>query len=219
MNHDITPSGPQQPEDRHQKLRQLAELANQAHHHFRESMRQAVADALQAGQALLAAKELCEDRGWTKWLKANFGPSEATARGYMRLATYWPQVGGDQERVSGLSYREIMRLIKGMECADGRANPGLKKLVAPVAPADGAITCAEVEGCEPGTLVLSPEIADEPLGVFKKLLRQAIAELRRVIEADRSEAPYARHLLQPLERIHDGLSGYQWHWDDLSPGR
>jgi hypothetical protein len=218
MNHDIIASEKERPEDRHQKLRQLAERANQAHRDFRESMRKAVADALQAGQALLEAKELCPKKGWTRWLKANFGPSANTARGYMRLATYWPQLEGDSQRVVSLSYREIMRLIKGMACADGRANSAQKRIAAPAAQANGAAAEANAAKIS-GPALPAPVEGGRPLSKFGRLLHQAIAELRRVIETGLSDAHYARHLLQPLERIHDGLAGYQWHWDDLTPRR
>lgn len=219
MNHDITPSEDWRPEEPERRLQQLAELAIQAHDNFRASMQRAVAHALEAGQALLEAKALCPDKGWTKWLKAHFRPSLNTARGYMRLATYWPELEGDPQRVVGRSYNEILRLIKGLACADGRANPARNRLAAPAAPSGGAKRRADGDPAQASGAALAAPVDGGPLGQFARLLKQAIVELRRVVEADPSESSYARHLLQPLERIHDGLSGYQWHWDDLSPGR
>lgn len=216
MSHDVATNGPQ-PDDADRGLPRLAELANEAHENFRTSMRRAVAHALEAGQALLEAKDLCPDKGWAKWLAANFRPSASTARGYMRLATYWPQVGEDRQRVGGLSYNGVMGLIKGLACADGRANPARRKLAAPAAPADGANARADGAGANHGGPSLPPELA--AFRQFGRLLHQALVELRRMIEANRPATPYARHLLQPLERILDGLPGYKWPWDDLTPRR
>lgn len=223
MNHDLTLSGQGRPEDADRNLERLAQRAMRAHDNFQASMRQALVHALEAGQALLEAKALCPDKQWTKWLTANFRPSAATARGYMRLAALWPQVGGDQESVLDLTYTDALRLIRGKPNADGRINTGRsaerRRLTASAAPFDGPPPHGESEVEKTDGSVPRAEVADEPLGLFGRLLHQAIAELRRVAETQRSDASYARHLLQPLERIHQGLASYRWHWDDLTPRR
>lgn len=224
MNHDLTLSGQGRPDDAERKLEQLAQRAMRAHENFQASMRQALSHALEAGQALLEAKALRPEGQWTKWLTANFRPSVATARGYMRLATLWPHVvGGDQESVLDLTYTEALRLIRGKPNADGRLNTGRsaerRKLAAPATPIDAANGRAEGGAEKTDGSVPPAEVADEPLSRFGQLLHQAIAELRRVVETQRSDSSYARHLLQPLERIHQGLASYRRHWDDLTPRR
>jgi hypothetical protein len=220
MNHELISSGQELAEAPGEKLRQLAERATRAHDNFQASMRQAVAHALEAGQALLEAKALCPDKKWTKWLAAHFEPSASTARGYMRLATYWTQLEGDHQPVGDLTYKELLRLTRGLPNSDGRANTGAtagrRRLAAPTEEADHSLG-GELE--KTGGTTSPAEVAGEPFARFGQFLHQAIAELRHVIEAQGSESNYARHLLHPLERIHEGLAGYKWHWHDLTPRR
>ncbi|HEX7376784.1 MAG TPA: DUF3102 domain-containing protein [Pirellulales bacterium] len=223
MNHDLTLSGQGRPDDAERKLEQLAQRAMRAHENFQASMRQALAHALEAGQALLEAKALCPEGRWTKWRIANFRPSAGTARGYMRLATLWPQLGGDQQSIVDLTYTEALRLIRGKPNADGRLNTGRsaerRKLADPATSLDAANGRGEGGAEKTDGSVPRAEVADEPLSRFGQLLHLAIAELRRVVETQRSDSSYARHLLQPLERIHQGLASYRWHWDDSTPRR
>jgi hypothetical protein len=183
-----------------QRERELAEwagLANQEHDLVVGAARQSVAHALQAGQALLEAKRICLKGAWTVWLAGNFNGSLRTAQGYMRLATHWNQVGGDPQRVADLNYREVTRLLTGLSRSDGRINHGRRSNGRHVAAPEAA---AQAESACP--------VPSDRFAAVGELLRQAIGELRRIIESSVRHAPFARHVLGPLERICDGLARY-----------
>ncbi|MGH7140947.1 MAG: hypothetical protein ACREHD_34890, partial [Pirellulales bacterium] len=55
--------------DRNHDLARLADCANEAHVKVAGAIQEAVLHALEAGQALLAAKRLCRKGGWSAWLK------------------------------------------------------------------------------------------------------------------------------------------------------
>jgi hypothetical protein len=52
----------------------------------------------------------------------------------------------------------------------------------------------------------------DPLEPVGRLLEQVVAELRRLSGGSAAEAPYARHLLKPLEQIRLGIPARQWFW-------
>ncbi|HVA51079.1 MAG TPA: hypothetical protein VNH11_32360 [Pirellulales bacterium] len=61
--------------ERETALAQLAEVANRAHDGVLKAAREAVMRALEAGRALVEAKEICPKGTWTAWLAGNFGGS------------------------------------------------------------------------------------------------------------------------------------------------
>lgn len=212
MSHEMTST--ENPGDRLGDLTRLAQRANEAHHRVAESLQQAVANALEVGRALLEAREICTGGKFTAWLKANFAGGLSTARGYMRLAVNWNQLGGDLQRAGELSQRQLAKLLKGLPGSDGRANPYLVSRQQAAAPAGNpAEQGNRSTGSPPDETGLPVAFSGDPLEPVGRLLEQAVAELRRLCRADAREACYARHLLQPLELIHRGIPTRQWFWE------
>ncbi|HVA48421.1 MAG TPA: DUF3102 domain-containing protein [Pirellulales bacterium] len=212
MHDEITPR--ENPlSDREERLAQLAELANQAHDQMVACARQAVAHALAAGKALLEAKDLCDKGAWTKWLADHFRGSKRTARGYMRLATHWDQVGGDRQSVAGLNYTEATRLITGLACSDGRANgptrSAAEKRAAAVARPQTELSRLTQSDQNAGESSLPVPASGRQFALLVHLLRQVVAELRRLAQSSH-DGSYARHLLKNLESLPDAVAGYQW---------
>jgi hypothetical protein len=213
MSHDITESENRLP-DRDRDLARLAECANQAHEKVEGAVQQAVVHALEAGQALLAAKAICLKGAWTAWLKANFCASARTARGYMRLVVHWNHVGGDRQRAADLSQRQIDKLLKGLARSDGRANPprapSQKRLSPAAAPQDEPSQPQPLPSASNDLAAVNPQLPNgtsgDPFELVGRLLEQVVAELRRLRETRPDDARYARHLLQPLERIRGGIA-------------
>jgi hypothetical protein len=67
--------------------------------------------ALDAGDALIAAKEQVPDGRWAQWLKTNCFLSQRSAQLYMRLARYRADVEHALQEFPGLSLRAAQRLI------------------------------------------------------------------------------------------------------------
>ena len=61
---------------------QLAEHANE----IRRLGKRAVADIIEIGKRLIAAKQLCGHGNWLSWLEREFGWAERTARNFMSAA-------------------------------------------------------------------------------------------------------------------------------------
>jgi Protein of unknown function (DUF3102) len=74
-------------------LHELAVIANKFHVEAEECAASMVLAAWQSGQALLAARVLCEHGDWLPWLEVNFQASQSTADRYMTLAANYPHVG------------------------------------------------------------------------------------------------------------------------------
>jgi hypothetical protein len=73
-------------------LEELAVIANKFHVEAEECATSMVLAAWKSGQALLAAKVLCEHGDWLPWLETNFQASHDTARLYMLLASNYEHV-------------------------------------------------------------------------------------------------------------------------------
>lgn len=195
-------------------LEQIAHRANQAHALAMVSTRNAVQHALTAGQALLQAKELCPKGSWGKWLADHFDGSERTAQAYMRVATHRHQLGGDPLRAAEASRRAIERMVAGLPASDGRCRPKRRltdlKTESAAAGSDadvGQPASSDASGSSPGS---SPE-TDIGFARVARLLGQAVEELQRLAEHDRSgDASYAGHLLARLRLLRDGLPRTRW---------
>lgn len=219
MNDVVTTSESSLP-DRDHDLARLAERANEAHSKVAGAIQQAVLHALEAGQALLEAKRLCLRGAWTAWLKANFRASARTAQGYMRLVAHWHQVGGDPQRAADLSQRQFDKLLKGMSYSDGRSNTARssaqKQLTAEETALKGQSQPLPAESTtssgSPTQLPISLATNGDPFGVVVQLLEQTVAELRR-LRTKPEHARYARHLMQPLERLRLGITQRRWFWN------
>lgn len=67
-------------------LSTLAETARREHGLALQAGESMLLHAVQAGEALLEAREQVEEGGWGHWLKENFPASDRTAKQYMRIA-------------------------------------------------------------------------------------------------------------------------------------
>lgn len=220
MNDVVTTNEASLP-DRDNDLARLAACANEAHDKVAGAIQQAVLHALEAGQALLAAKRLCPKGAWTAWLKDHFRASVRTAQGYMRLAVHWNQVGGDPQSIADLDFSTVTRLLTGLARSDGRANharaTAQKRLTALEATVPAVDNDRSATSAAPHAPTVQPPppaaTSGDPFGVVAELLEQTVAELRRLLAGDPEQARYARHLMQPLERIRCGLAKRRWFWD------
>ena len=184
--------------EREARLTQLAEVAKQAHEGVVKAAREAVVRALEAGRALLEARDLCRKGTWTAWLSSHFGRSTSSAHDYMRIAVFVAENGNDPGCVAGLSYREVMRMLSGRVGTDGRANA--RRMTATAEPA-------------PAVALASPDKPTDPLAPAMKHLEQTLDALRDVVQANVGDVDYAVHVLLLLERIHIGMPTRTWFWD------
>lgn len=88
-----------------------ARVANAAHGRVIEAGGQLVDAAIQAGEALLAAKAKIDHGKWGAWLESNFDGGVRTARGYMKLAENKEILDSKRQRAAVLTIREAMRLL------------------------------------------------------------------------------------------------------------
>ncbi len=89
----------------------LASRINEAHQECENSARSAIQYAVEAGRALLDAKEQVEHGAWYSWLDANCECSPRTAQRYMRVCQRLPEIEAKATRVSDLSLREGLKLL------------------------------------------------------------------------------------------------------------
>lgn len=75
-----------------EQLARLAERVRKHHRYCHRRLVQSIEHALQAGQALLEAKELCCHGEWLPWLKDNCELHSRTAHRYMRFAKLHSQI-------------------------------------------------------------------------------------------------------------------------------
>jgi hypothetical protein len=93
-------------------LSDIATRANMAHDNACEAAAQAVAYAIEAGRALIDAKDIVGHGDWLEWLKDNVTFSDRTARLYMRLAEVVPAMSDeDRQRVAKMSLRGAAKAI------------------------------------------------------------------------------------------------------------
>lgn len=85
----------------------LAGVANAAAEKAESDLRSAVTSAIEAGQALLAAKKLCAHGQWLPWLEANWRYTRQLAHRYMTIAN----VNHELHLESASSIREALRMI------------------------------------------------------------------------------------------------------------
>jgi hypothetical protein len=92
----------------------ISDLVTQINGHHREAqaaLNSGVEHALEAGRLLLEAKAAMRHGDWEAWIAAHCRFSERTARGYMRIATHWPELQSKRQRAADLSAREALRLL------------------------------------------------------------------------------------------------------------
>ncbi|HVA44916.1 MAG TPA: DUF3102 domain-containing protein [Pirellulales bacterium] len=98
-------------DERRNTLALLAKSANQSHRWSVAAAGAAMAHVVAAGNALVRARDLCEQGGWLRWLRTDFEGSVHTARRYMRVARHLPASGIDATRVS---HRPLTALLRGV---------------------------------------------------------------------------------------------------------
>jgi hypothetical protein len=99
--------------ERRNMLKVLARSANLSHQWAAASAGAAVAHVVAAGHALAQARDLCEEGGWTRWLRKNFDGSVRTAQRYMRVARHLPAARLQATSLSLRSQAAAMRAIRG----------------------------------------------------------------------------------------------------------
>jgi hypothetical protein len=77
--------------------------------------------AIEAGEALLEAKEQMNHGEWLPWLRDNCEMSESTAQVYMRLAKYKDEVLANPQRAADLSIRAALDALRARETRDAAA--------------------------------------------------------------------------------------------------
>src|SRR5262245_56564868 len=94
-----------------QSLPQLASKVRASHQLMREAACNALRAALDAGDALNAAKLQVPEGKWRTWLQENCFLSIRTAELYRQLAAHREQIEAGLERAADLSLRAARRLI------------------------------------------------------------------------------------------------------------
>ncbi|HET6884182.1 MAG TPA: GIY-YIG nuclease family protein, partial [Pirellulales bacterium] len=122
--------------ERRNMLKLLARSANLNHRRAAASAGAAVAHVVAAGNALALARDLCEEGGWTRWLRANFKGSVRTAQRYMRVARHLPASQLEATRVSPPSQRAVLHAIRGAVFVSAA---GEKSAAAGALPAPGVV--------------------------------------------------------------------------------
>jgi len=99
--------------DKDNKLRELAEQANQHHREVKMAWRGALEHAKQAGDALLEARRITGRRGkWGRWVRSNFEASMETARIYQRIARNWNHPLVKKAKAAGITVDSIATFLK-----------------------------------------------------------------------------------------------------------
>jgi hypothetical protein len=94
-------------------LARLAATANEAHSRAQTYFEKGVAQAIEAGEALIAAKTQVAHGVWGAWLARNFSASAKTAQTYMRLARRLPEL--DDEKRNAVAEMSIRNAIVAVE--------------------------------------------------------------------------------------------------------
>jgi hypothetical protein len=90
----------------------LAQHINAEHEAAIGAAQSAISHARRAGELLIEAKTGVEHGEWLLWLTTHCPTISArTAQGYMRVATYWPALEANAQRVSHLTLREALALL------------------------------------------------------------------------------------------------------------
>lgn len=120
---------------------ELAIRANEAHARVRMAGEAMVTYAIEAGDALIAAKAKVRHGEWLPWLEANFDGSRWTASGYMRLASNGERV----PHLEDLPLRKALEAI-GIEARKEEARLRDPELVPePVPPPPGKYRCLIID--------------------------------------------------------------------------
>lgn len=209
------------PEEKCERLEQLAQQANEAHDLAKEAAIRFCRHSVEAGMALLEAQELCPKRTWGAWLKKHFDGSRSTAYRYMQQAKDAVALKGfvsvltqnPSEELSRLFTRALKRLVGRQRTAsiacdempgDAQAEVGL--VISQGQPVETVAGSRTMEVVQSAALSPSPETlplrsADgDPLTTIIVLLDELLTALRLAIESGQS-LDYGQFVLDELERI------------------
>jgi hypothetical protein len=111
------------PADPSVNLDNLAREVRAAHTAVGHAARNVLEHAIIAGEALIKAQDQLEHGQWLPWLKQHCDLSERHAQRYMTLATHRLDLEANPTRVSDLSLRGALRLLKPPSPQRNRATP------------------------------------------------------------------------------------------------
>jgi hypothetical protein len=106
--------------DKSNRLPVLAAEIMRAHAEARRAAHMSLVYAIEAGEALLEAKEQMNYGEWLPWLQ-DTEISESTAQVYMRLAKHNDEVLANPQRVADLSIRAALDALRARETRDAGA--------------------------------------------------------------------------------------------------
>ena len=94
------------------RLTQLTAAAQREHHAFESAFGNVLEHAMNAGDALLALRELVPPGQWQAYLRANTDISERSARVYTRVAKARPELSGSSAAGRPLSLRAALKYLR-----------------------------------------------------------------------------------------------------------
>ena len=101
-------------------LRPLARRANEAHNRAVGAVQSALGYAIQAGEALAAARDQLDHGAWLPWLAANFHGGARTGQRYVRLYEHRGELtSANATRETHLPIRQALALLADPREADG----------------------------------------------------------------------------------------------------
>jgi hypothetical protein len=156
------------PTEDDEHLAALAKRVRTEHEAAQTATRNAVAHALNAGDALIRAKEAIPNKRWLRWLQANCSLSVRTAQLYMRLAEYRTEIEHKLAGAPDFSIRAAQRLI-------AKPKATKPKTTTPKPATTGKRTTASAPGAP---APVPADIATARLGeTVSRLLWQALGQL------------------------------------------
>jgi hypothetical protein len=103
------------------RLPVLAAEIMRAHAEARRAAHMSLVHAIEAGEALLEAKEQMSHGEWLPWLRDHCEMSESTAQVHLRLAKYKDEVLANPQRAADLSIRAALDALRARETRDAAA--------------------------------------------------------------------------------------------------
>lgn len=180
------------------RLAQLAEQANQAHELVRDAALRFCRHSVQAGMALLEARDLCPAKCWGAWLQDHFDGCPRTARRYMKQAKKLLLLGIERTDVSVLHPEDVSRLFdKAIRRIERQGATAAKSNEADAAL---VVTVARGQPVEINDGASPPSSTDDPLVSVLALFDELMAALCDAIESGQQLGD-GQFVLDELERI------------------
>jgi hypothetical protein len=125
-------------------LAKLAKRINALYARVETAARSVVADAKEAGELLLKAKEQCPHGQWRPWIEANFAGSLRTAQKWMRLAEGWPELEANAPSTALLTIEQALEYLAEPREEESREEEESNRIVIEQADLDAALKAARV---------------------------------------------------------------------------